>query len=435
MRKASLVLLGAAAGLALTMVATQPRLAARSADTKPVATQANYRVLDLFGDVFARVRASYVETPDDDKLIASAIDGMLSSLENSSYVDSKSSGGGQAVTGPGSELGGVGVEVTMEEGLVLVVAATDDTPAAKAGIMARDIITQINGAPVDGLTFRQVVDRLAGRAGTELQLTIVHPGQDKSVEVSLVRGTTTTQWVRARAEGGDIGYIRVTQFNERTPAQLKKAIGEVTAQIAPEALKGYVLDLRNNPGGQLDPAISVADAFLEEGEIVSIRGRETEERHFRATAGDLAHGKPLIVLINAGSASEAEVVAGALRDHKRATVVGTRSFGMGSVKTSIPLGSGSGGQANGAIRLTTGHYFTPSGRLIKGNGISPDVEALQDIPDDLKVAAPNRNQQPALQAYIPPDAKNDKALNLAYDLLRKPTAAAASRPAKTVLPN
>jgi carboxyl-terminal processing protease len=429
MRKASLVLLGAAAGLALTMVATQPRLAARSADTKPVTAQANYRVLDLFGDVFARVRASYVEAPDDDKLIASAIDGMLSGLENSSYVDSKSSGGVQA----GSALGGVGVEVTMEDGLVLVVAATDDTPAAKAGIMARDIITQINGAPVDGLTFRQVVDKLAGRAGTELQLTIVHPGQEKFVEVSLVRETATTQWVRARAEGGDIGYVRVTQFNERTPEQLKKAIGDITAQIAPEALKGYVLDLRNNPGGLLDPAISVADAFLDEGEIVSIRGRETEERHFRATAGDLAHGKPLIVLINAGSASEAEVVAGALRDHKRATVVGTRSFGMGSVKTWIPLGSV--GQANGAIRLTTGRYFTPSGRVIKANGISPDVEALQDVPDDLKVAASNRNQQPALQAYIPPDPRNDKALNLAYDLLRKPTAAAASRPAKAVVPN
>jgi len=307
------------------------------------------------------------------------------------------------------------------------VAPIDDTPAAKAGIRAGDIITHLDDDAVQGLTLNQAVDKMRGAVNSKIKLKIVRKGQDKPIEVTIVRDIIHVRSVRYNNEGGDIGYIRVTQFNEQTTEGLKKALSDLGTQIPSDKLKGYVVDLRNNPGGLLDQAISVSDAFLEKGEIVSTRGRNAEEtQRFNARAGDLIKGKPLIVLINGGSASASEIVAGALQDHKRATLVGTRSFGKGSVQTIIPLGSG-----NGALRLTTARYFTPSGRSIQAKGIVPDIEVSQDVPDDLKTRTDTKGEaslrghlkaegqeETGSQSYIPPDPKDDKALNTAYDLLR-----------------
>ena len=425
MRNTSLLLLGAAAGTALTLAATQPHFALMGATAKAAAGD-TYRQLNLFGDVFERVRADYVEKPDDSKLIESAINGMLNSLDpHSSYMDPKSFRDMQVQTR--GEFGGLGIEVTMEDGLVKVVAPIDDTPAAKAGILAGDIITQLDDEAVQGLTLNQAVDKMRGAVNSKIKLKIVRKGQDKPIEVTIVRDIIHVRSVRYNNEGGDIGYIRITQFNEQTTEGLKKALSDLGTQIPAEKLKGYVIDLRNNPGGLLDQAISVSDAFLEKGEIVSTRGRNAEEtQRFNARAGDLIKGKPLIVLINGGSASASEIVAGALQDHKRATLVGTRSFGKGSVQTIIPLGSG-----NGALRLTTARYFTPSGRSIQAKGIVPDIEVSQDVPDDLKTRTDTKGEaslrghlkaegqeETGSQSYIPPDPKDDKALNTAYDLLR-----------------
>jgi carboxyl-terminal processing protease len=425
MRNTSLLLLGVAAGTALTLAATQPHFALMGATAKAAAGD-TYRQLNLFGDVFERVRADYVEKPDDSKLIESAINGMLNSLDpHSSYMDPKSFRDMQVQTR--GEFGGLGIEVTMEDGLVKVVAPIDDTPAAKAGILAGDIITQLDDEAVQGLTLNQAVDKMRGAVNSKIKLKIVRKGQDKPIEVTIVRDIIHVRSVRFNNEGGDIGYIRITQFNEQTTEGLKKALSDLATQIPAEKLKGYVVDLRNNPGGLLDQAISVSDAFLEKGEIVSTRGRNAEEtQRFNARAGDLVKGKPLIVLINGGSASASEIVAGALQDHKRATVVGTRSFGKGSVQTIIPLGSG-----NGALRLTTARYFTPSGRSIQAKGIVPDIEVSQDVPDDLKTRTDTKGEaslrghlkaegqeETGSQSYIPPDPKDDKALSTAYDLLR-----------------
>ena len=425
MRNTSLLLLGAAAGTALTLAATQPHFALMGATAKAAAGD-TYRQLNLFGDVFERVRADYVEKPDDSKLIESAINGMLNSLDpHSSYMDPKSFRDMQVQTR--GEFGGLGIEVTMEDGLVKVVAPIDDTPAAKAGILAGDIITQLDDEAVQGLTLNQAVDKMRGAVNSKIKLKILRKGQDKPIEVTIVRDIIHVRSVRFNSEGGDIGYIRITQFNEQTTEGLKKALSDLATQIPAEKLKGYVVDLRNNPGGLLDQAISVSDAFLEKGEIVSTRGRNAEEtQRFNARAGDLIKGKPLIVLINGGSASASEIVAGALQDHKRATLVGTRSFGKGSVQTIIPLGSG-----NGALRLTTARYFTPSGRSIQAKGIVPDIEVSQDVPDDLKTRTDTKGEaslrghlkaegqeETGSQSYIPPDPKDDKALTTAYDLLR-----------------
>jgi carboxyl-terminal processing protease len=263
------------------------------------------------------------------------------------------------------EFGGLGIEVTMEDGLIKVVAPIDETPAAKAGIMANDIITHLDEVPVQGLTLNQAVEKMRGPENSKIKLKIMRKGQDKPLEVSITRARIQVRSVRSRLEGDDVGFIRVTQFNEQTTGDLKKAITDLSTQ-ASDKLKAFVIDLRNNPGGLLDQAISVSDAFLEKGEIASTRGRNAEEtQRFNARAGDLTKGKPLIVLINGGSASASEIVAGALQDHRRATVIGTRTFGKGSVQTIIPLGSRSG-----ALRLTTARYFTPSGRSIQAKGIS-----------------------------------------------------------------
>jgi carboxyl-terminal processing protease len=425
MRKTLLVLLGAAAGAALTLVAVQPRVIFTGMSAKAAASSDTYRNLNLFGDVFERVRADYVERPDDSKLVETAINGMLAGLDpHSSFMDAKSFRDMQVQTR--GEFGGLGIEVTMEDGLVKVVAPIDDTPAAKAGVMANDIITHLEDEPVQGLTLNQAVEKMRGPVNTKIRLKIMRKGQDKPVEVSITRDIIRVRAVRSRMEGDDVGYIRVTQFNEQTTDNLKKALAELDAQ-AGNKLKGFVIDMRNNPGGLLDQAISVSDAFLEKGEIVSTRGRNAEEtQRFNARAGDLTKGKPIIVLINGGSASASEIVAGALQDHKRATVLGTRSFGKGSVQTIIPLGAG-----NGALRLTTARYYTPSGKSIQAKGISPDIEVLQDVPDELKARAESKGEsslrghlkadgeeQTGSQSYIPPDPKDDKALKMANDLLR-----------------
>src|SRR4249920_3481744 len=443
MRKTSLIFLGALAGILTTLLITQPR-ALLVGSAARAAVSDTYRELNLFGDVFERVRADYVEKPEDSKLVESAINGMLAGLDpHSSYMDAKSFRDMQVQTR--GEFGGLGIEVTMEEGLIKVVAPIDETPAAKAGVMANDIITKLDDEQVQGLTLNQAVEKMRGPVNTKIKLTIMRKGQDKPVEVSITRDIIRVRSVRSQSEGDDVGYIRLTQFNEQTTEGLKKAIADISAKISDDKLKGYVLDLRNNPGGLLDQAISVSDAFLQKGEIVSTRGRNAEEtQRFNARAGDLTQNKPLIVLINGGSASASEIVAGALQDHKRATVIGTRSFGKGAVQTIIPLGSG-----NGALRLTTARYFTPSGRSIQAKGISPDIEVLQEVPEELKAGTDTRgeaslrghlkaegDEQTGSQSYIPPDPKDDKALHNALDLIRGITKNSAYPPnPKTAVPN
>src|SRR5438270_2667865 len=325
MRKTSVILLSAATGAALTLFVTQPR-AVLMGSTARAATADTYRQLNLFGDVFERVRSDYVEKPDDSKLVESAISGMLAGLDpHSSYMDAKSFRDMQVQTR--GEFGGLGIEVTMEEGLIKVVSPIDDTPAAKAGVMANDIITHIDDEAVQGLTLNQAVDKMRGPVNTKIKLRIMRKGQDKPTELSITRDVIRVLSVRSHSEGDDVGYIRITQFNEQTTTGLKKAISDITAQNG-DKLKGFIVDLRNNPGGLLDQAISVSNAFLNRGEIVSTRGRNADEtqRFTARPGGDLTKGKPVIVLVNGGSASASEIVAGALQDHNRATTIGTRSF-------------------------------------------------------------------------------------------------------------
>src|SRR6201993_4409558 len=311
MRKTSLILLGAAAGVAVTLIATQPRIVLDGARAQAAAAD-TYRQLSLFGDVFERVRADYVEKPDDSKLIESAINGMLAGLDpHSSYMDSKSFRDMQVQTR--GEFGGLGIEVTMEDGLIKVVAPIDETPAAKAGVLANDIITHLDDEPVQGLTLNQAVEKMRGPENSKIKLKIMRKGQDKPIEIAITRARIQVRSVRSHLEGDDVGFIRITQFNEQTTEGLKKAITDLSAQ-AGDKLKGFIIDLRNNPGGLLDQAISVSDAFLEKGEIVSTRGRNAEEtQRFNARAGDLTKNKPVIVLINGGSAPAPENGAGALQ--------------------------------------------------------------------------------------------------------------------------
>ena len=428
MRKTSLMLLGALASVALTVIAIQPPAMLTGAIAK-AAPADTYRQLNLFGDIFERVRSHYVEKPDDSKLIEAAINGMLNGLDpHSSYMDPKSFRDMQVQTR--GEFGGLGIEVTMEDGLVKVVAPIDDTPAAKAGIRANDMITHIDDEAVHGMTLDQAVEKMRGRVNTKIKLRILRKGADKPIDVAITRAIIRVRSVRSRIEGDDVGYIRITQFNEQTTEGLKKALSDIAGQIPADKLRGYIIDLRNNPGGLLDQAISVSDTFLERGEIVSTRGRDPEEtQRFDAKPGDkhLTKGKPIIVLINGGSASASEIVAGALQDHKRATLVGTRSFGKGSVQTIIPLGADIG-----ALRLTTARYYTPAGRSIQAKGIVPDIESLQEVPEEVQARSADMRGESSLrghlkndgeeqggsQSYVPPEAKDDKALNLALDLMR-----------------
>ncbi|MBC7432959.1 MAG: S41 family peptidase [Rubritepida sp.] len=326
-----------------------------------------YRLLNLFGDVFERVRAEYVEPVSDRDLVENAINGMLTGLDpHSSYLNPRGFRDMQVQTR--GEFGGLGIEVSQENGYIKVISPIDDTPAARAGVRPGDLIVSINGTNTQGLTLQEAVEQMRGERGTAIRITIRREGAERPIDMSITREVIRPQVVRFRMEGSDIGYIRLSSFNEQTDAALRRAVTSLR-QTGGQALRGIVLDLRNNPGGLLDQAVQVTDDFLEQGEIVSTRARRNEDaQRWNARAGDITGGLPIVVLINSGSASASEIVAGALQDHRRAVVLGTRSFGKGSVQTVMPLGP------NGAIRLTTARYYTPSGRSIQGTGIEPDIE-------------------------------------------------------------
>ena len=442
MRKNSAFLVGAATGVCLTLALVQPRGLLFGAPASAAGSTDTYAQLNLLGDVFERIKADYVEKPDDSTLVEGAINGMMGSLDpHSRYMNEKAWHDMQENTR--GEFGGLGLEVTMENGLVKVISAMDDTPASKAGILSGDLITTVDDQAVKGLTLEQAANKMKGPVDTKVRLKIIRKGADQPIDVSVAREIIRMKAVRYRLDG-DVGYIRIPAFDEQTGAGLKKAINDISRQLPADKLAGYVLDLRNNPGGLLDQAVAVSSAFLPRGEIVSTRGRNAEEtQRFSARSGDLTKGKPLVVLINGGSASASEIVAGALHDHKRATLIGTRSFGKGSVQTIIPLGAG-----HGALALTTARYFTPSGRSIQAQGIAPDIEVIQDVPDaqkgapDLKGEASIKGhlsgdgaEQTGSQSYVPPDDKNDKALHTAYDVLRGTTSANIAPAPKTPVPN
>src|SRR5712672_3599428 len=328
-------------------------------------TGETYKQLNLFGDVFELVRNDYVDEVKDDTLVEGAINGMLTALDpHSNYLNSKNFNDMKVQTR--GEFGGLGIEVSMESGLVKVVSPIDDTPAARAGLKPGDLITHLDGDPVQGMTLPEAVEKMRGPVNSEIKLTIRREGRDP-FDVKLTRATIRIQSVRSHLEGDNIGYIRVTTFNEQTDTGLNNAMKNLKQQ-AGNKLVGVVLDLRNNPGGLLDQAVAVSDAFLEKGEIVSTRGRRSEDaQRYNARPGDIASGLPLAVLINGGSASDSEIVAGALQEHHRAILLGTKSFGKGSVQTIIPL------PGHGAMRLTTARYYTPSGRSIQAKGIDPDI--------------------------------------------------------------
>src|ERR1700722_15962500 len=418
--------LGAAAGTCLTLLATGPRSDMLIAAAKAATTPDTYSQLNLLGDVFERIRSDYVEKPEDSKLVEGAINGMITALDpHSRYMNEKAWRDMQETTH--GEFGGLGIEVTMEDGLIKVVSPMDDTPASKAGILSGDLVTQIDDDQVQGLSLEQAVAKMKGPINTKTKLKILRKGADAPIDVTLTREVIRVRPVTYHTDGGDIGYIRISSFNEQTTDGLKKAINDISKQIPADKLAGYVVDLRNNPGGLLDQAVSVSGTFMARGEVVSTRGRTPEEtQRFTARTGDMTKGKPLVVLINGGSASASEIVAGALHDHKRATLIGTRSFGKGSVQTIIPLGPG-----NGAMALTTARYFTPSGHSIQALGIKPDIEVLQNVPDELKGRVELQGEasmrghlsaegaeQTGSQAYVPPNEKDDKALAAAYNLLR-----------------
>jgi carboxyl-terminal processing protease len=340
----------------------------------PAASQNNtnsdtYDQLRLFGDVFEKVRADYVEEVTDQQLVENAINGMLAALDpHSSYMNAKSFDEMQVQTR--GEFGGLGIEVTMENGLVKVVSPIDDTPAARAGILPGDFIIELDGQPVMGLSLSEAVDKMRGPVDSEIKLTIQRGDKDP-FDVSLTRAVVKIQSVRSHLEGNDIAYLRITSFSEQTDTGLEAQFKKLKDQAGGK-LAGIVLDLRNNPGGLLDQAVAVSDDFLDKGEIVSTRGRHAEDaQRYNARPGDIADGLPMVVLINGGSASASEIVAGALQDHHRAIMLGTKSFGKGSVQTIIPV------PGHGAIRLTTARYFTPSGRSIQALGIEPDILAEQ----------------------------------------------------------
>jgi carboxyl-terminal processing protease len=341
------------------------------------------------------------EARDGERVLTTAIKGLLAALDpHSSYLDAKDFRDMQVQTR--GEFGGLGVEIAMTDGLVRVVAPIDETPAAKAGVLAGDTITHLDDAPLQGLTLNEVVPKMRGPVGSSVKLTIVRDGRERPIDISITRQIIRVRAAHGRVEAGNVGYVRITQFNQQTTESLKKAIAEITSQIGPRRLKGFIIDLRSNPGGLLDQAIAVSDELLGRGEIVSIRGRRPDSaQRFTAKAGDAAKGKPIVVLINGGTAAAAEILAGALQDHRRATVVGTRSFGKGSLQTIFPLGDDAG-----ALRLTTARYYTPSGRSIDAKGVEPDVEVVQD-------------ERSGSRSYIPPEPKDDKALQRAIELLAK----------------
>lgn len=423
MKKTRLFLLGTISGMAIglgvtTMVTQTSSANAAGADT--------YRQLALFGDVFERVRSIYVTEPDEEKLVESAINGMLTSLDpHSSYLNPKDFSDMRVQTR--GEFGGLGIEVTMENELVKVIAPIDGTPASEAGVLAGDLIYQIDGENIRGLTLQQAVEKMRGPVNTPIELKIQREGAEGPIEITIIRDVIKVRSVRWRVERDNVGYVDINSFTEQTYSGLEEAIGKIKEDVGADAVKGYVIDLRLNPGGLLDQAVNVSDAFLDRGEIVSTRGRqENDITRYSARAGDLTEGKPVIVLINGGSASAAEIVAGALQDHKRATILGSRSFGKGSVQTIFQLGG------NGALRLTTALYYTPSNTSIQAKGISPDIEVKQPLPDELKGRVESAGESKlrghingeeeddsgsGSSAYVPPDPKDDIQLNYALDLI------------------
>ena len=391
------VLITAGVGMWLALL-SGPTLAADSnKGATPAANTDTYRLLALFGDVFERVRSDYVEPVGDEELIEAALNGMLTSLDpHSNYMNAKSFRDMQVQTK--GEFGGLGIEVTMENGWVKVVTPIDDTPAAKAGIQPNDFITHLDGEPVQGLSLNDAVDRMRGLVNTSIRITIRREGQ-AAFDVTLTRAVIKIQTVKSKLLNGNIGYLRLTQFAETTEPNMRKAI-ESLQKESNNNLQGYVLDMRNNPGGLLDQAVAVVGDFIDKGEIVSTRSRHAEDtQRYNAHGKDLANGLPIVVLINDGSASASEIVAGALQDHRRAVLMGTRSFGKGSVQTIIPLPS------HGAMRLTTARYYTPSGRSIQAVGIEPDIKVL---PSKIEVASnANVDRTPRSEAALRGALRND----------------------------
>src|SRR6476659_4871774 len=399
-------------------------------ETASAANSEIYRQLDLFGEVLERVRADYVEKPEDAKLIESAINGMLMALDpHSAYLNPKHFRDMQVQTR--GEFGGIGLEVTMEDGVVKVVAPIEDTPAAKAGIQSGDFITAIDKDDIQGLTLEDAVEKMRGLARAPITLTIGRKGIAEPFDVKIVRDVIHVDPVKYEADD-DVGYIRITTFNEQTVAALQQAIENLNENIGPR-LKGYVIDLRNDPGGLFEQAVMTSASFLDQGKIVAIKARDPEdENHYDAKLSDLTKGAKLVVLINGGSASASEIVAGALQDNHRATIVGTRSFGKGSVQTIIPL------ENQGALRLTTARYYTPSGRSIQAEGIEPDVVVNEEIPSGSKEeaeakdvseaslrghlknedeAAKGKQEELGSSSYVNPDKAKDTQLVYALDLL------------------
>jgi carboxyl-terminal processing protease len=372
--------------------------------------------LELFGTVFDRIRSDYVEDIDVEKLIENAVNGMLSSLDpHSSYLNEKTFRDMQVQTR--GEFGGLGIEVTMEDGLVKVMSPIDDTPAFKAGIITGDLITQIDGQQVRGLTLQQAVEKMRGLVDTKIKLTI-RRGKKEPFSVTITRAKIKITPIKARIEDKDVGYIRITSFNEQTTSGLRRAYTRISKQ-AKGGLKGLVLDLRNNPGGLLKEAISVSNAFLDRGEIVSTRGRKKSRgQRWNASKGDITKGLAIVLLVNGGSASASEIVAGALQDHHRAIILGTRSFGKGSVQTIIPL------PGHGAIRLTTQRYYTPSGRSIQAKGIKPDIAVkqlrLEEISDE------GRRREKDLRGALSGDGEKGTGRRLKKDEDAKKTRAKVS---------
>ena len=420
-RKLSLLLAGALMGAsAMGLVYGNGGATANAAGSE------TYRQLAIFGDIFERVRGQYVTPPEEKQLIESAINGMLTSLDpHSSYLNPEAAQDMRVQTR--GEFGGLGIEVTMENELVKVIAPIEDTPAARAGVLAGDLISTIDGEEVRGMTLADAVDKMRGAVNTPIELTVLREGAVEPIKITIVRDIIKVKAVRHRVEE-DVGYLKVNSFTEKTFDDLQAAIDDIKSQVPDDRLKGYVLDLRLNPGGLLDQAVSVTDTFLDRGEIVSTRGRDPKNiTRFDSRPGDKIDGKPLVILINGGSASASEIVAGALQDHRRATVVGTQSFGKGSVQTIIPLAE------NGALRLTTALYYTPSGTSIQGKGITPDIAVDQPLPEELLGRDVSRGESElrghiqgseedengsGSAAYVPPDPKDDVQLSYALGLLR-----------------
>jgi len=435
MKRIALVALGGVSGFALAMGVLGAAHGANGPDA--------YSQISLFGEAFERVRSSYVRPVTDSELVTAAIQGMVSSLDpHSAYMDPKAFNGDFAIQTKG-QFGGVGIEVTQEDGLIKVISPIDGTPASRAGIKSGDRIGAIDGNPIAGLALNEAIDKMRGPAGSKITLTILRDGEKKPFDVTLVRAIVSVDAATWRREG-DIGYIRLPGFNEQTADGLEKAVRELKKQIGP-GIKGYVLDLRNNPGGLLDQAIQVSDDFLNSGEIVSTRGRHTEDTtRYDAKNGDVTDGKPVVVLINAGTASASEIVSGALQDHKRATVIGMTSFGKGSVQTILPLDGG------GALRLTTARYYTPSGHSIQAQGIIPDIQVAQgdetNIPKlvrpseaDLRGHLENGEAVKKVNAPVvhpaPGKKYDDFQLSYAEDLLHgKMTVASANQQAAAATP-